>query len=79
MKCFAFLIAAVGGASAAQAQIPAATQVLTTDETLLVVSGDLTQRARKARGLRLLKRLTAGGQLRLYGHSATLPARREFF
>ena len=40
MKCFAFLIAAVGGASAAQAQIPAATPVLTTDETLLVVSGE---------------------------------------
>ena len=40
MKCLAFLIAAVGGASAAQAQIPAATPVLTTDETLLVVSGE---------------------------------------
>lgn len=40
MKCLAFLIAAMGGASAVQAQIPAATPVLTTDETLLVVSGE---------------------------------------
>ncbi|WP_062793156.1 SIMPL domain-containing protein [Sphingobium herbicidovorans] len=40
MRWFAFLITVTGAASTVQAQLPAASPVLTPDETLLVVSGE---------------------------------------
>ncbi|GLV20584.1 SIMPL domain-containing protein [Sphingobium sp. Cam5-1] len=40
MRWFAFLVAVTGATSAVQAQLPAASPVLTPEETLLVVSGE---------------------------------------